>query len=104
MFFVVSIFRRVTAGKEGEFLAAQDAFSEMMKGLQGCRGRQILRDEKMGILFALTTWDSREVFQAAGPQLMKYRGEQNRAGRDFSKFLEEPEELYFLAPVDSKPL
>ncbi len=104
MFFVVSIFRRVTAGKEGEFLSAQEEFSQMMKGLSGFRSRQILRDERMGFLFALTTWDSREVFQAAGPQLMKYRGDQNRAGKDFSKLLDEPEELYFLAPVDSKPL
>ncbi len=101
MFVTVGIFRHVTAGKEGEFLAAQEEFSEMGKGLQGFRDRHILRDEKTGVLFALSTWESREDFQAAGPHLMKYRAEQNRAGRDFSKFLDEPEELYFLTPIHS---
>ena len=101
MFVIISIFRQVTAGKEGEFLFAQEAFSRAMKGLRGFRDRQMLRDEKKGSILALTTWDSQDDFQAAGPQLMKYRGDENRAGRDFSKLLDEPEELYFLTPIDS---
>ncbi len=101
MFATVGIFRHVTAGKEDEFLAAQKAFSEVGKGLKGFRERHILRDEATGTLFAFSIWESREDFKAAGPNLMKFRAEQSRAGRDFSRFLDEPEELYQLTPIHS---
>ncbi len=101
MFVTLGIFRHVTAGKEDEFLASQQALNETFKGIRGLRERHILRDETSGALFALSIWDSQEDFKAAGPALMKYRAEQNRAGKDFSKFLDEPEELYGLVPVHS---
>ncbi len=103
MFVTLGIFRHVTAGKEREFLAAHKALSEHGKGLRGFRERHVLRDESSGALVTLAIWDSQEAFEAAGPYLMKYRGEQSRAGRDFSKFLDAPEELYRLAPIDLVP-
>ncbi len=101
MFITIGIFRHVTTGKESDFLASQQAFSEVGKGLRGFRERHILRDETSGVLVALSVWESREDFEAAGPVFMKYRGEQNRAGKDFSNFLDEPEELYRLSPIHS---
>ncbi len=102
MFVTIGIFRRITAGKESEFLAAQQAFSEAGKGLRGFHERHILRDETSGILVALSIWESQTDFKAAGPGIMKYRAEQSRAGKDFSKFLDEPEELYQLTPIHSE--
>lgn len=101
MFVILGIFRRVTAGKESEFLAAQQAFNEWGKSLQGFRERNMFRDENSGALFALSIWESQEAFEAAGPVLIKYRAEQNRAGKDFSKFLDAPEELYKLTAIHS---
>ncbi len=104
MFVTLGIFRHVARGKEREFLTAHKALSERGKGLPGFRERHILRDEGSGALVALAIWDSQEAFEAAGPDLMKYRGEQSRAGRDFSKFLDAPEEQYKLTPIDLAPL
>lgn len=103
MFATLGIFRRVTAGKENEFLAAQGAFSEWGKSLRGFRERHIFRDQSSGTLVAFAIWESQEAFEAAGPDLMKYRAEQNRAGKDFSKFLDAPEELYKLSLIHSMP-
>lgn len=103
MFVILGIFRRVVPGKENEFLAAQQAFGEWGKSLRGFRERLIFRDESSGALVAFSTWESQEAFEAAGPDLMKYRAEQNRRGKDFSKFLEAPEELYRLTPIHSVP-
>ncbi len=101
MFVTIGIFRHITAGKESEFLAAQRAFSEAGKNLQGFRERHILRDAASDTLVAFSIWESQGDFKAAGPDLMKYRAEQTRAGTDFSKFLDEPEELFQLAPIHS---
>ncbi len=102
MFVTIGIFRHITAGKEDEFLAAQQAFSEAGKGLRGFRERHILRDETSGALVALSIWESQGDFKAAGPNIMKYRAEQSRAGNDFSRFLDQPEELYQLVPIQSE--
>ncbi len=101
MFVTVGFHHHLTAGKESEFLASQQAFSEAMKGLPGFRERHILRDEAGGAVVSLSIWESRDAFIAAGPDLIKYRAEQSRAGRDFSKFQDEPETLYMLEPIHS---
>ncbi len=103
LFVTLAIFRSVTAGKESEFLAAQQAFGEWGKGLRGFRERHMFRDESSGALVALSIWESKETFEAAGPDLMKYRAEKSRAGKDFSRFLDVPEELYRLTPIRSVP-
>lgn len=103
MFVILGIFRRVTAGKESEFLAAQRAFGEWGKNLRGFRERHLFRDESSGVLVAFSMWESQAAFEAAGPDLMKYRAEQSREGKDFSKFLDAPEELYKLTPIPSAP-
>ncbi len=102
MFVTVGIFRHITAGKENEFLAAQQAFNEAGKALRGFRERLILRDETSGALVELSIWESQGDFKAAGPSMMKYRAEQSRAGKDFSKFLDQPEELFQLVPIQSE--
>ncbi len=104
MFMTLGVFRHLKVGKENDFLASQQAFTVAMKDLRGFRERRILRDGTSGALVVLSMWESREDFEAAGPALMKYRAEQSRLGRDFSMFLDEPEELYWLSPADSEHL
>ncbi len=96
----LGVFRHVKNGKENDFLASQRAFTRAMMGVAGFRERRILRDEVLGALVVLSTWESREDFEAAGPALMRYRAEQSRAGKDFSMFLDEPEELHRLEPTN----
>lgn len=100
VFMTLGVFRHLKPGKEGAFLASQQAFTESLKGLRGFHERIILRDEAIGALVVISRWESREDFEAAGPVLMKYRAERSREGKDFSAYIDEPEELYRLVPVD----
>ncbi len=102
MYVALSIHRHLKAGKESEFLAAQEALNQAAKGLRGFRERQLLRDEAQGVFVSLGIWESREDHEAALPALRKHFSEQYRAGKGISDFVEGPDELFFLTPVRSE--
>ncbi len=101
MYVALAIHRHLKPGSERDFLAAQEALSQTMKGHRGFRERHVFRDEAQGIFVSLGIWESREDHEAATPELRKHFAEQYRAGKGVSNFEEEPEELHFLTPVQS---
>ena len=101
MFVALAIHGRLKPGKESEFLAAQEAFSEAMRRHRGFRERHILKDEAKGVYVSLGIWESRADQEAAGPDLRKHMSEEFRAGRAISSFEDEPEDLRFLTAVQS---
>ena len=101
MFVALAIHGRLKPGKEMEFLAAEEAFSQVMRRHRGFRERHILKDEAKGVYVSLGIWESQADQEAAGPELRKHLSEESRAGRATLNFEEEPADLRFLTSVQS---
>ncbi len=101
MYVALAIHGRLKPGKEAEFLAAQEAFSQAMKRCHGFRERHLLKDDVKGVFVSLGVWESREDHEAAGAELRKHMSEEYRAGRAIANFEDEPADLRFLTSVQS---